>query len=184
MRDVRRLVDGEQTTAVSILMACQVPVAPADLASVGRMILHYGRSRGDLAAESQRVAHCWHVPRPQCAPGTPRLVGSRSVPADPASSARPPGRAAFGGSSPIGIGGSLATPALPHHRACLVELPSLQTGANEVEFCLGHRPFESQQEAIVEISRVVASIFVDDQRPRDAADLDQPMPVGIGAGQT
>jgi hypothetical protein len=86
---VRRLVDGEQTTAVSILMACQVLVAPADLASVGRMILHY---REIPRGSGGRVPTCRPLlARSEAAtrPGTPRLVGSHSARTDSASSARP-----------------------------------------------------------------------------------------------
>ena len=62
-----------------------------------------------------------------------------------------------------------------------VQLSALQSTADEVEFRLGHRALQSQQKTIIEIAGIVTPVFIDDQRAGNAADLDQPMPIRVGA---
>lgn len=45
---------------------------------------------------------------------------------------------------------------------CFVQFAALEAGADEVEFCLRHSPFQPQQKLIVEIGWVVTAILVDD----------------------
>ena len=65
----------------------------------------------------------------------------------------------------------------------LVELAALEARANDVQLGLGDGGLEAQQQRVVEVRRVVAAVLVDDQRPGQRADLDQPMPFQVRAGQ-
>ena len=49
-----------------------------------------------------------------------------------------------------------------------VELAALEAGAEEMQLRLGHLRLHPQQEAVVEIRRVVATVLVDDQRAGQA----------------
>ena len=48
---------------------------------------------------------------------------------------------------------------------------------------LGHRALEPEQQPVVEVGRVIEPVLVADQRARERADLEQPVPVGVVAGQ-
>ncbi|MCY1282253.1 hypothetical protein D9M68_655740 [compost metagenome] len=65
----------------------------------------------------------------------------------------------------------------------LVELAALEAPAQKVQFGLCHRAFEAQQQAVVEVARVVAPIGVDDQGTGERAQLEQAMPVQVRARQ-
>jgi hypothetical protein len=53
----------------------------------------------------------------------------------------------------------------------------------EVQFGLAHRALEAQQQPVVEIARVIQSVFVADQGVVQGADLQQLVPVGVVSGQ-
>ncbi|MNS63244.1 hypothetical protein D3C72_963330 [compost metagenome] len=65
----------------------------------------------------------------------------------------------------------------------LVELAALEAAAQEVQFGLCHCSFETQQQAVVEVARVVTTIGVDDKRMGECAQLEQAMPVQVRARQ-
>src|SRR4051794_38716111 len=57
----------------------------------------------------------------------------------------------------------------------LVELAALEARVQKMQLGLSHGPLQSQQEAVVEIRRIVATVFVDYQRRGECAQLQQPM---------
>ncbi len=59
----------------------------------------------------------------------------------------------------------------------LIELAALEAPAQKVKFGLCHRAFETEQQTVVEVARVVAAICVDDQGTGERAQLEQAMPV-------
>jgi hypothetical protein len=59
----------------------------------------------------------------------------------------------------------------------LVQDAAAQTGPEHVQLGFTHRALEAQQQTIVEVSRVVDAILIQDQRIRESADLEQPVPV-------
>ena len=63
----------------------------------------------------------------------------------------------------------------------LIADASFEPGADNVEFGLGHGSFQSEQQPIIEESWVVKSIFIADQSIGDAAQIEQPIPIGIVA---
>jgi hypothetical protein len=52
-----------------------------------------------------------------------------------------------------------------------------------VQLGLRHRALEPEQQAVVELAGVIEPILVADQRARQRADLEQPVPVGVVARQ-
>ena len=48
---------------------------------------------------------------------------------------------------------------------------------------LTHRAFETQKEPIVEMTGIVDPVFIEDERVREGADLQEAVPVGGVAGQ-
>ncbi len=58
-----------------------------------------------------------------------------------------------------------------------------RAGAQEREFKLAHAPFHPQQKPVVRLLRAVCAVLVDDQRPDQAAELDQRVPVAPVARQ-
>ena len=52
-----------------------------------------------------------------------------------------------------------------------------------MKFGLGHSPLQPEQPSVVEIRRIVATIFVDHQRFGERAQFQQTMPVEVGARQ-
>ncbi len=67
--------------------------------------------------------------------------------------------------------------------AGLGELPAAQPCLEQVQLGFGHLPFEAKQEPVVEVARVIEPVLVEDQRLGERADLQQPVPVGVVAGQ-
>ena len=65
-----------------------------------------------------------------------------------------------------------------------VQFAALEAGTKEMQFCLGHLGLQTKQQPVVEIARIVAAVFVDDQRAGQRAYLDQPIPIGVGAAQS
>lgn len=65
----------------------------------------------------------------------------------------------------------------------LVEDAAAQTGSQHVQLRLTHRALETQQQAVVEVGRVVDTVLVEDERVGQGADLQQPVPVGRIASQ-
>jgi hypothetical protein len=61
---------------------------------------------------------------------------------------------------------------------------ALQPGADEVQLGLAHRAFEAEQQPVVEVGGIVEPVLVADQRPRQRADLQQPVPVSVVSGQS
>ena len=61
--------------------------------------------------------------------------------------------------------------------------PALQPGADEVQLGLGHRALQAEQQAVVEVGRVIEPVLVADQRSRERGDLQQSVPVGVVACQ-
>jgi hypothetical protein len=61
--------------------------------------------------------------------------------------------------------------------ACLVQDAALQAGPQDVQLGLAHGALQAQQQPVVEVRRVVHAILVADQRGRQRADLEQPVPV-------
>src|SRR5260370_438893 len=64
-----------------------------------------------------------------------------------------------------------------------VELTSLEARVQEMQLGLSHGPLQPKQEAVVEIRRIVTTVFVDYQRRGKRTQLQQPMPVEIRARQ-
>ena len=52
-----------------------------------------------------------------------------------------------------------------------------------MQFGLAHGALEPEQQPVVEVGRVIEPVLVADQRARHGADLQQPVPVGVVAGQ-
>jgi IstB-like ATP binding protein len=50
-----------------------------------------------------------------------------------------------------------------------------------VELRLAHRPLEAEEEAVVEVARVIQAVLVADERVGEGADLEQAVPVGRAA---
>ena len=67
--------------------------------------------------------------------------------------------------------------------AGLGPLPAHQPGPDEVQFGLAHGALQAEQQPVVEVGRVIEPILVADQGGRHGADLQQPVPVGVVAGQ-
>src|SRR5918996_1277464 len=65
----------------------------------------------------------------------------------------------------------------------LVADAAFQAGAQHVQLGLAHRALETQHQPVVEAGRVVDAIGVGDQRVGDTGQVQQPIPVGVGAGQ-
>jgi hypothetical protein len=52
-----------------------------------------------------------------------------------------------------------------------------------VEFGFRHRPLQAEQEPVVEVARVIQAVLVENEGAGQCADLQQPVPVGVVAGQ-
>ncbi|MCY1356240.1 hypothetical protein D9M69_426850 [compost metagenome] len=65
----------------------------------------------------------------------------------------------------------------------LIELAALEAPAQKVKFGLCHCAFETEQQTVVEVARIVAAIGVDDERMGECTQLEQAMPVQIRARQ-
>src|SRR5262245_16535191 len=64
---------------------------------------------------------------------------------------------------------------------CLVAFTTLEARADKMQFGLGHGAFESEQELVVEIGRIVATIGVDEESSGQRTDFQQAMPVAARA---
>src|SRR3954469_14174167 len=65
-----------------------------------------------------------------------------------------------------------------------VECTTAQTSPQQMQLCLAHRSFQTEQQPIVEMCRIIEAVFVEDQRASEGADLQQPMPVTAVTGQS
>ena len=65
----------------------------------------------------------------------------------------------------------------------LVENAALQAGLQDVQLGLAHRALQAEQQPVVEVRRVVHTIFVADDRARHGGQLEQALPVGVVARQ-
>ena len=65
----------------------------------------------------------------------------------------------------------------------LVENAPAQPGAQHMQLRLAHRPLQAQQQAVVEVRRIVDAVLVEDQGIGQRAELQQAMPVGGVARQ-
>src|SRR5207253_3289258 len=79
----------------------------------------------------------------------------------------------------------------PHGKAAtelppprLAEYPTQKAGAQHVQLRLAHGALEAQQQAIVEVARVVDAILIEDQGVTEGADLQEPMPIRGAPGET
>jgi hypothetical protein len=52
-----------------------------------------------------------------------------------------------------------------------------------VKLGLAHRPFQSEQQTIVEQRRVINAVGIANERVGQAGKIDEPMPIGVIAGQ-
>jgi hypothetical protein len=52
-----------------------------------------------------------------------------------------------------------------------------------MQFGLAHGAFEAEQQPVVELAGIIEPVLVADQRRGQRADLQQPVPVGVVAGQ-
>src|ERR687892_32027 len=66
----------------------------------------------------------------------------------------------------------------------LVANAAIETGADDIEFGFAHRALESEQQAVVEQSRMTHAIVIADERVSESAEFQQTIPVGIVARQT
>ena len=65
----------------------------------------------------------------------------------------------------------------------LVELALVHPLLEQVQLGLAHGALEPQQQAVVVVRRIVEAVGVGEQRAEERAQLQQPVPVGVGAGQ-
>ena len=66
----------------------------------------------------------------------------------------------------------------------LVADAAVEPGAQDVELRLAHCAFQPEQEPVVEQRRVIDPVRIADQGVGEAAQVDEPIPVGIVAGQS
>ena len=62
--------------------------------------------------------------------------------------------------------------------------PAVEAGAQDVQFGLGHGALHAQQHPVVEQARMVDTVGVGDQRVGHPGQVQQPVPVGVVAGQS
>ena len=67
--------------------------------------------------------------------------------------------------------------------AGLVQQALVHPVAQQVEFRFAHGSFESQQQAIVVLGRIIDAVLIGEQGLEDGAEVEQLMPVFVGAGQ-
>ena len=67
--------------------------------------------------------------------------------------------------------------------AGLGQLTAAQPGPDEMELSLADLPFHPEDQAVVEVPRVVEAVLVADQGAGHGADLQELVPVGVVAGQ-
>ena len=64
-----------------------------------------------------------------------------------------------------------------------MELAAPEPLVEVVELDLGDRPLQPQEQPVIEVRRIVDAVVVHDEGPGDAAEFEQPVPVGAGAGE-
>ena len=67
--------------------------------------------------------------------------------------------------------------------AGLGPLAADEAGPDEVQLGLAHGALQAEQQPVVEVGRIVEPVLVADQCRRHGTNLQQPMPVGVVAGQ-
>src|SRR4029450_4660308 len=67
--------------------------------------------------------------------------------------------------------------------AGFAENTALQACPQDIQFCLTHRTFQSEQKPIVERCRVIQSILVENKRTGERANFEQVMPIARAARQ-
>ena len=67
--------------------------------------------------------------------------------------------------------------------AGLGEQPAAEPGPQQVQLGFGHLAFQAEQQPVVEGTGVIEAVLVEDERLGQRADLEQPVPVGVVAGQ-
>ena len=65
----------------------------------------------------------------------------------------------------------------------LVELAALEARVQKVQFGLGHCALQPEQQSVVEVRRIVATVFVDHQGCGESTQFQQPMPIEVRARQ-
>ena len=68
--------------------------------------------------------------------------------------------------------------------ARLVELSADQARAQHVQLGFTHRPLEPEQQAVIEVGRIVEPVFVQNERLAQGADLEQAMPIARVTGES
>ena len=59
-----------------------------------------------------------------------------------------------------------------------VQNATLQAGFEDMQLGLAHGPFEPQQEAVVELGRIIEAVLIENKRVRQGAELQQTVPIG------
>jgi len=72
-------------------------------------------------------------------------------------------------------------PHLEFAPTCLGPLAAEQACAQHVELGLAHGALESEQQAVIEMRRVVEAVLIEDERVGQRTDLEQTVPVGRAA---
>ena len=65
----------------------------------------------------------------------------------------------------------------------LAENAAQQARSEHMQFGFTHRAFESEQEPVVKLARIVESVFIKDERVSQSANLQKAMPIGAVASQ-
>src|SRR5256884_2947291 len=65
----------------------------------------------------------------------------------------------------------------------LVDLASVEARADDVQLCLSERALHAEHKAVVELGWIVTAVLVDHERAGDGAQLEQAMPILVGARQ-
>src|SRR5207247_5663593 len=67
--------------------------------------------------------------------------------------------------------------------SCLAQDPTLQACLQHMQLCLAHGAFESQQQPIVEVARIIHAVLVRDESGGECTEFEEPMPVSAVARQ-
>ena len=65
----------------------------------------------------------------------------------------------------------------------LIAHASLKACLEHMQFCFAHGAFQAEQQAVVEMRRIVNTVFVKNQSLRQCREFKQAVPVGVVAGQ-
>jgi hypothetical protein len=60
---------------------------------------------------------------------------------------------------------------------------TLQSGTEHMQFGFAHGPLQAEQEPVVEMRRIVDAVLVQNQGAAERCEFEQPVPVGVVAGQ-